>query len=209
MFEDAKINQYSTDCTWSTDSTKINRPGHNMVRHKYVLNEYLTADCSCTTKCFWKNSYRSLYSTSLRFFLHLLRPNWAIIRGTVSLWSMFENQQMSSISEFFRMFKNTHCFANNWSIWTQKGAKSPKWSVKVWTTVFIQIFFLYFVVHERSAVKSSFTTYVYFDWICMCSVICCLVHLLKALFHWAWFLRKGGCHESALWIENLIVIDKV
>ena len=38
---------------------------------------------------------RSLYSTSLRFFWHLLRPNWSIIRGTVSLWSMFENGQLA------------------------------------------------------------------------------------------------------------------
>ena len=33
-----------------TDSTKMNRPGHT-----YVLNELLTADCSCKTKCVGKN----------------------------------------------------------------------------------------------------------------------------------------------------------
>ena len=27
--------------------------------HTYVLNEFLTADCSCTTKYFWKDSSRS------------------------------------------------------------------------------------------------------------------------------------------------------
>ena len=40
-----------------TDSTKINRPGYN---HTYVLNDFLTADCSCKKKLFWKNSYRTL-----------------------------------------------------------------------------------------------------------------------------------------------------
>ena len=60
-----------------TDSTKINRT--------YVQNEFLTADCSCRTKYFSKNSYWRLYSTSLRFLWHLLLPNWSVIRGNVSL----------------------------------------------------------------------------------------------------------------------------
>ena len=40
-----------------TDSTKINRPGYNIPTHE--LNEFLTADCSCRTKYFWKNLYKS------------------------------------------------------------------------------------------------------------------------------------------------------
>ena len=35
-----------------------------------------------------------MQSTPLRFFWHLLRPNWSFIRGTVSPWIMFENRQI-------------------------------------------------------------------------------------------------------------------
>ena len=41
--------------------------------HMYVLNEFLTADRSCTAKHFWKNSFRSFKFTYLHFFWHLLR----------------------------------------------------------------------------------------------------------------------------------------
>ena len=34
------------------------RLGYNI--RTYVLDEFSTADCSCTTKYFWKNSYKSL-----------------------------------------------------------------------------------------------------------------------------------------------------
>ena len=59
--------------------------------------------------------------TSLRFFWHLLRPNWSIIRDTVSLWRMLEHRQiarcfwrkMPSISEFFQMFKDLPCLKKN------------------------------------------------------------------------------------------------
>ena len=44
---------------------------------------------------FKKNSYRSWYLTSLAFLWHLLRSNWSIIRGIVSLWKMFENGQIA------------------------------------------------------------------------------------------------------------------
>ena len=44
-------------CIWYTDSTKINRPRHTI--RMYWTNSR-TADCSCTTKYFWKNSYRNL-----------------------------------------------------------------------------------------------------------------------------------------------------
>ena len=49
------------------DSTKINRPVHS-IRNTYVVNVFSTADCSCKSKYFWKNSYRSLQSTSLSSF---------------------------------------------------------------------------------------------------------------------------------------------
>ena len=52
-----------------------------------------------------KNRYRSLKPTSLRFFWYLLCPNWSIIRGTVSLWSMFENRQIALFDGKFRRFR--------------------------------------------------------------------------------------------------------
>ena len=97
--------------------------------HTYALNEFLTADGSCTTKYFWKKSYRSLQSASLRFFWLILRQNWLIIGGTVSLWSMFENRQLTVFEGKCCRFRNsseclkTHCGANNWPIWTQKVPK--------------------------------------------------------------------------------------
>ena len=58
---------------------RFNQNKPSGVQHTYVLNEFSTADCSCTTRYFWKNSYRSLQSTSLRFIWYLLPPNWSII----------------------------------------------------------------------------------------------------------------------------------
>ena len=81
------------------------------------------------TKYFCKKSYRSWQLTSLRFFWHLLRPNWSIIRGAVSLWSMFENREIALIEGKCRRFRNssecsnTYSAAKNWPIWTQKVPK--------------------------------------------------------------------------------------
>ena len=73
--------------------------------HTYVLNEFLTAERSCKTKYLWKNSYRSWYLTSLRFFWHLLRLNWSIIRGTVSLWILYENGKIAVFEGKWRRFR--------------------------------------------------------------------------------------------------------
>ena len=35
----------------------------------------------------------------MRFFRHILRQNWAIIRGTVSLWKMYENGKIAVFEE--------------------------------------------------------------------------------------------------------------
>ena len=62
--------------------------------------------------------------------------------------------------EFFRKFKVSLC-PENLSNLDAKGAKR---SVKSWATNFYKIFFpKYFVVHERSAVRNSFSTYVSYD----------------------------------------------
>ena len=95
----------------------------------YALNKVLTADRSCATKFFEKNSYKILKSTSVRFFWYILQQNWSIIRDTVSLWRMFENRQIAAIEGKCLWFRNsseclkTLCAANNWPIWTQNVSK--------------------------------------------------------------------------------------
>ena len=44
-------------CSWVY---RFNQNKPSGVYHTHVLNEFSTADCSCITKYFWKNSYRSL-----------------------------------------------------------------------------------------------------------------------------------------------------
>ena len=61
---------------------RFNQNKPSGTQHTYVLNEFSTVDCSCTTIYFWKNFYRSLQSTSSRFFWHLLRPNWSFTCAT-------------------------------------------------------------------------------------------------------------------------------
>ena len=76
---------------------RFNQNKPSGVQHTYVMNEFLTGDPSCTPKYFWKNSYRSLYFTSLQFFWDLLHPNWWFLWWTVSLWRMFGNRQIPAI----------------------------------------------------------------------------------------------------------------
>ena len=70
---------------------------------------------------FWQLSFISKYFCS---FWQILRPNWSTIRGTVSLWSMIENQQIALIEGKCPRFRNssnclkTNCAANNVPIWT-------------------------------------------------------------------------------------------
>ena len=69
-----------------------------------------------------------------------------------------DRRKMSSISEFFRMFKD--------SLWceslTNLDAKGSKRRVKMWTTNSYKIFSknILLYVHEQSAVENSFSTYV-------------------------------------------------
>ena len=56
----------------------------------------------------------------LCFFWHLLRPDWSIFGGTVSLWKMFENGKIAVFEGKWRQF---HCASTNWPIWTQRVPK--------------------------------------------------------------------------------------
>ena len=111
---------------------KYTLPRKNM-KLPYSIRMHWTNFCQPTVhvqqNIFEKNYYRTLYSSSLRFFWYILSPNWSIIRGTVSLWIMVENREIAVIEGKCRRFRNsskclkTHCAAHNWPIWTQKVPK--------------------------------------------------------------------------------------
>ena len=102
---------------------------------------------------------------SLRFFWHLLQPNWSIIWGKMSLWSMFKKRQSAVFEGKCRQFRNsseclkTHCAANNWPIWNldPKGAKR---SVKIWVTNFYESFCKY-TVSNKNTHLANFETCVF------------------------------------------------
>ena len=111
----------------------------------HVLNEFLTADRSYTTKVFSKQLLYKFIVHFLRFVWHLLRQNFSIIGDTVSLWNMFEYRQFTIIEGKCRWFRNSseclkaHCSSNNWPIWTHKVPKEAR--VNVWTKIFYKSFF--------------------------------------------------------------------
>ena len=86
---------------WST--YRNSQKHESTLLHMYVLNQFLIADRSCTTKYFFKN--RSWYLTYLRFFWHLLGPNWFIIRGKMSLCNMYENGKIAVFEGKWRRFR--------------------------------------------------------------------------------------------------------
>ena len=109
-----------------TDLTKINRPVHN--KHMHWTNFRQPTD-HVQQNIFAKTPIEVCSPHLLRFFWHRLRQNWSFFRGTVRLWSMFENRQIAVFEGKCRRFRNfpeclkTHCGANDWPIWTQKVPK--------------------------------------------------------------------------------------
>ena len=53
---------------------------------------------------FWKNYIEVGSSHLYASFCHLLRPNWSIVRGTVSLWKILENAQIAVFKGKCRRF---------------------------------------------------------------------------------------------------------
>ena len=132
--------------------------------HTYALNEFLTTDHLYTTKYLWKDSNRSWLLTSFRFFWHILRSNWSVIRVTAQwdfkLSEKFEIDliflQKQRFYSFQTFFKNSLCLQklNNLD---SKGAKR---SVKIWATNFYKSFFKNVVFHmnvRRSKIRSVHT----------------------------------------------------
>ena len=94
-----QINQ--RDCRWSKHTKrqeKRSKSWHYVyntiqnktsgVYHKYVMNEFLIAHRSCTTKYFWKNLYRSYASFGTFCF---------------QIGQLFETQRDSKLSEEFEI----------------------------------------------------------------------------------------------------------
>ena len=123
-----------------------------------VLSEFLTDDRSCVRKYFWKNTYISLLSKSLRFFWNLLHPNWSIIRGTESLNIRKNSEIHNSLRfvDFQTYFKDSLCLEKL----TNLGLKGTKWSVKMWTTNFYKNFsknILLYMSNQLSKIRSVHT----------------------------------------------------
>ena len=85
-------------------------------------------------------------------------------RGTVNLWSIFENLQIAVIEGKCPRFRNSskclkiHCSANNWPIWNQ----GTKRSVKMRSTNFYKRFFKNILLYRNGGLAKirSLHTYV-------------------------------------------------
>ena len=110
----------------TVDTTRI-KPFSIQYTRMYSTN--LTAHRLCTIKYFLtKTLFRLIAHIFTLFFWHLLRTNWSIVTGTVSLWKMFESSQIVVFEGKCRRFrilkiKVSLCASNNWPIWTQKVQK--------------------------------------------------------------------------------------
>ena len=121
------------------------------------MSELLTADHSCTlhNKMFLKKLLKNSCFASLRFFWHLFRPNWSIIRDTESLWKMFENGKIVvfegkclTVTRMMYKFGRIRC---------QKKRKDVSYQL-------LEEFY-----KNISTVKNSFSTYVNIDsYFCEC-----------------------------------------
>ena len=80
---------------FTTIPFKINHPVYNIRMYwtNFWQHTILVQQTYMTTKYFWKKRIIDVCSPFLcAFLLHLLYPNWSIIRGTVSLWRMLEHR---------------------------------------------------------------------------------------------------------------------
>ena len=123
--------QQGNNMIWSTDSTKINRPGHSI-------------------RMYWTNLWQPT--------VHVQQ-------------NVFEKTQIEGCSPHLYASFGTFCvqigqlFAAQWVF--EKYLKTVKWLFLKEYDVnfeffrkFMRVFQKYFVAHEQSAVKNSFSTYV-------------------------------------------------
>ena len=102
-----------------TDSTKINCPGHNIRMYWTIFwHPVVHAQQTIFEKTLMEVDSPHLYGCFGTFC--------AQIGQSLSLWNMFENQQIDVIEGKCRRFRNssecskTRCATNNWPIMTQK-----------------------------------------------------------------------------------------
>ena len=129
----------------------------------YVLTEFLTAGPTVRLQqnIFEKNLLLAPFASKLvNYSRHSesLKNVWKWPNR--SFW-----KKMSSILSSYESLKS-HCASNRWPIWTQR---VPKEAQICELPTCIRVFSKIFVVHERSAVKNSVSTYV---WIKVDSCFC-------------------------------------
>ena len=94
---------------------------------------------------FWQPTVQvqqNMYLTSSRFFWHILRPNWLIIPGIVSLCKMFENCQIAVFEGKCPQFRILPKFEVSLylELLPNLDAKGAKRSVKMWTLTSLRVF---------------------------------------------------------------------
>ena len=147
----------------------------------YVLNKFLTADCSCTTKYFWKNHiefYRPhLYTSFGTFYVQidkLFATQWVFKQ-----LEEFQNQRYFPSMRAICWFSNILQRLTVPRIMTNLGAKGAKSSVDIWTISFYTSFFKNILWYMSSWLSKIHSVHiyvmprrVYFGWFC------------KILFNW-------------------------
>ena len=128
--------------------------------HTYALNEFLTTDHLYTTKYLWKDSNRSWLLTSFRFFWHILRSNWSVIRVTAQwdfkLSEKFEIDLIFLQKQRFYRFRTFFKDSLSFQKLTNLNVKGAKRSVKMRATNFYKSCFrniLCFMNGRRSNIR--------------------------------------------------------
>ena len=140
-----------------SDTYRFNQNKPSGASHTYVVNEFLTANCSCKTKYFWKNSYRRYASFAFKLLNYsrhiesLSNRKNSEIDDIFHRWERFGDfqtylLQRLAVPRIFDQFGRERC---------QKKRKEVDYKRLK------EFFQKYFVVHEQSAVKDSFITYVW------------------------------------------------
>ena len=109
--------------------------------HTYVMNEFLTADRSCTTKYFWKKILQKLVA---HIFMLLFAPFDSKLVNYSRRSETLNFRKNSKLTTFWQQFDHFQTFFKD-SLCLQKltnfDAKGVKRSVKMGATNFYKIFF--------------------------------------------------------------------
>ena len=131
--------------------------------HMYVLNEFLTADHSCTTKYFWKNSDKGFSSHIYASFdiicfqiCQSFEAQWDF-----KLWEEFEKDlifvRKQRFYRFQTFYKDSLCLQKL----TNLDARGAKRSVKIWATNFYKSIFKNILLHKNSGLSKIRSVHTY------------------------------------------------